>query len=311
MNNIISTPAPDIGKTGFVYSEDYLKHIALPDDGVESPSRLKAIIRKLEDNHIAEPLVLIDVEKHIEIDTLIETVHPPEHIRDVEIRAHCFEICKLAAEGVLTAVDSVMHGTVRNAFCAVRPPGHHAYNKGIFGFCHLNNVAIAARYLQRKYMIRKILIVDWDYHHGNGTEEIFYDDPSVFYFSTHRLDAFPWSGQRERTGAGDGTGYNLNIPLPPGAGDREIIEAFKDELIPAAENFRPEFVLISAGFDGRRNDLLGDFEITDEGFFKLTRTVMEIACRFSNSRIVSTLEGGYNFKGLASAVEAHIAALST
>lgn len=221
-------------------------------------------------------------------------------------QAHDDAICRLAVSGALSAVDSVCSGQVRNAFCAIRPPGHHAANNGEFGFCFYNNVAIAARYAQKRHKLNKILIVDWDYHHGDGTEWAFYDDPSVLVFSTHALYAFPGSGAADKTGAGEGKGFNINVPLPRGANDEAIIRAFEERLLPAAERFQPDLILISAGFDARKDDLLGDFNITDEGFARLTKMVMAIADQHAGSRLVSILEGGYNTEGLALAVEAHL-----
>jgi acetoin utilization deacetylase AcuC-like enzyme len=218
-------------------------------------------------------------------------------------------ICFLAVSGALTAVDLVCRNQLRNAFCAIRPPGHHAKNSGLYGFCFFNNVAIAARYAQIKYRLRNILIVDWDYHHGNGTEWAFYNDPSILFFSTHRLNAFPYTGFAERRGKGRGYGYNINVPLLKGADDRDILNAFDRELLPAVERFKPELVLISAGFDSRENDPLGDFVVTDDGFARLTALTKSIANQYADSRIISLLEGGYNPEGLAMAVESHIAEL--
>ena len=296
-------------RTAFVFSEKFLRHQPLASDDVESSSRLKAIIRKIESAQFYPPLLSVEPEMHPEICKYIELVHSREHIDRVEMQAHSTIICRLAASAILSGIDAVMENRVKNAFCAVRPPGHHAFDKGPFGFCYFNNVAIGARYLQKKWKLKKILIVDWDFHHGNGTEEAFYDDPSVLYFSTHKLEAFPRTGLRERQGIGEGFGFNINIPLPCGTTDREILDAYKEELVPAADNFRPDFILISAGFDSRKGDLLGDFDVTDAGFSKLTGIVMDIAAKHCSSRIVSVLEGGYNFKGLASAVEAHLATL--
>jgi len=191
----------------------------------------------------------------------------------------------------------------------VRPPGHHAADTGEYGFCFFNNVAIAAKFAKEKYGFKRILIIDWDFHHGNGTEWAFYDDPSVLYFSTHKLEAFPFTGHPDRKGKGEGYGFNINVPLPSGAGDSDIVRAFEERLLTEAEKYKPELVLLSAGFDCRKDDLLGDFKVTDSGISRLTGIVMGIASAYSGSKVVSLLEGGYNTSGLALAVEAHVSQL--
>lgn len=297
----------DIASTGLVLDERYLEHILRPGHP-EAPERLAAISRRLALTGLDRELL------HIAPSTAdplpyIAAVHPQAHIDRIRQQAHSEEICRLAVSGVLAAVDAVCSGKVSNAFCAVRPPGHHAAASGEYGFCFYNNVAVAARYAQQKHGLAKILIVDWDYHHGDGTEWAFYSDPTVLCFSTHALHAFPGTGSANRTGAGDGEGFNINVPLPSGADDELLLTAFEQQLVPAAEAFRPNLVLISAGFDSRAGDPLGDFAVTDAGFAELTRLVMPLAAAFSQSRIVSVLEGGYNPEGLALAVEAHIRSL--
>ncbi len=214
-----------------------------------------------------------------------------------------------AVGGVLNAVDAVMSGSARNAFCAVRPPGHHANAVRGMGFCLFNNVAIAARYAQRKYGIDRALIVDWDVHHGNGTQDIFYADGSVFFFSTHQWPLYPGTGRGDETGEGPGEGTTMNFPFPAGSGRAKILGAVQNSLMPAAREFLPELVLISAGFDSRIDDLLGQFTLTDDDFADLTHAVMEIADAHAGGRVVSLLEGGYNLSGLASASLRHVEAL--
>jgi acetoin utilization deacetylase AcuC-like enzyme len=179
-------------------------------------------------------------------------------------------------------------------------------NNGEYGFCFFGNVAIAARYAQKKYKIERVLVVDWDYHHGNGTEWAFYSDPSVMFFSTHKLNAFPGTGYPDRKGEGKKLGLNINVPMPRGADDKAFYKVFDEQLIPVAEKYKPELVLISAGFDSRKDDLLGDFALTDEGFAELTKKVMALAKTHAKSRLVSVLEGGYNTEGEAKAVESHL-----
>jgi acetoin utilization deacetylase AcuC-like enzyme len=178
------------------------------------------------------------------------------------------------------------------------------------GFCILNNVAIGARYAQRMHGIGRVLIVDWDVHHGNGTQDIFYSDPSAFFFSTHQWPLYPGTGRRDETGAGPAKGHTMNFPFPAGSGRKEILGAVEDSLVPAARRFRPDLVMISAGFDSRIGDLLGGFTLTDADFADLTRLVMGIANEHAGGRIVSVLEGGYTLTGLASAAAAHVQTLS-
>ena len=293
-------------KTAFIFDDEYIRH-SLGDGHPESPLRLKAILKQMEDVGLDKEVM----QSKPDADPLpfIKRVHSEQHIQIVENQAFDPSICRLAVSGVLKAVDLVCQKKVQNAFCAVRPPGHHATNNGEYGFCFFGNIAIAAKYAQKKYNLEKILIVDWDYHHGNGTEWAFYDDPSVLYFSTHNLIAFPMTGFPNCIGAGNGVGYNINVPLPSGTDDKMILTAFEKILLPKAEKFKPEMILISAGFDSREEDLLGDFNITDNGFAELTSMMMSIAATYSDSRLVSMLEGGYNPRGLALAVEAHLKTL--
>lgn len=230
---------------------------------------------------------------------------------DTAVSEKSYEIALKAAGGVMAAVDLVLTGQAKNAFCVVRPPGHHATPSRGMGFCIFNNVALAARYAQKKHQLKKILIADWDVHHGNGTQEAFYSDPTVFFMSTHQDGLYPMGltgkGHANETGEGEAKGTNMNCPLPAGAGRREILEdSFRKKLVPAAEKFKPELVLISAGFDSREDDPLGRFELTDQDFADLTEVMLGIAKKHGRGRLVSVLEGGYNLEGLASAATAHV-----
>jgi acetoin utilization deacetylase AcuC-like enzyme len=216
-----------------------------------------------------------------------------------------------AAGGLLNAVDALMNGSHRTVFAAVRPPGHHATPTRGMGFCVFNSIAIAARYAQQKHGIEKVAIVDWDVHHGNGTQDAFYEDASVFFFSSHQAPLYPGTGSRDETGFGKGLGFTMNRPLPAGTGMKQIRAVFTDDLLPALDSFRPELLLVSAGFDSRLGDPLGQFTLIDEDFAELTTLLREVAARHAQGRLLSVLEGGYNLRGLGTAASAHFAALGT
>jgi acetoin utilization deacetylase AcuC-like enzyme len=228
---------------------------------------------------------------------------------DTAIMAQSEEAARLAAGSVICAVDAVFAHEVENAFAVVRPPGHHASADRGMGFCLFNNVAVAARYAQKKYGAERVLIADWDVHHGNGTQDIFYEDGSVLFFSTHQAPWYPGTGARDETGKGAGEGKTINCPLPAGSGRAEVVGAFRQQLLPAAEQFQPDLVLLSAGFDSRMNDPLGHFRLSDADFSELTEIMLDIAAKYCDGRLVSVLEGGYNLEGLAMASEAHVRAL--
>jgi len=295
-------------RTGYLHDHLYLQHQPGPGHP-ESPQRLKVLQQVMESSGLTGQLYMLD--PGVETEPWIYTIHTTAHvmaIRQDYPQAH--KVAFAVISGVLSAVDAVCRQKTQNAFCATRPPGHHAANTGREeGFCFYNSVAIAARYAQQKYNLQKILIVDWDYHHGNGTEAAFYSDPGVLFFSTHDFNAYPGTGDPSRTGAGAGKGFNINVHLDCGATDDDIIGAFNEKLIPAVKDFQPDLILISAGFDSRQDDLLGCFNITDQGFDSLTQLVMSLADEYCNGRLVSVLEGGYNLQGNASAVLHHVRTL--
>jgi acetoin utilization deacetylase AcuC-like enzyme len=210
-----------------------------------------------------------------------------------------------AVGGACLAVDEVMRGSVANAFCAIRPPGHHAESDSGMGFCIFNNVAIAARHAQKAHGAERVAIIDWDVHHGNGTQEIFWKDPSVLYASSHQFPFYPGTGAANETGVGN----IVNAPLEAGAGAAEFRSALTGKLLPAIDAFRPDLILISAGFDAHRRDPLGMLELGEEDFVWATRELMALANRHCAGRIVSMLEGGYDLQALAGSTAAHVAAL--
>ena len=307
--------------TGLVYHPDYLKH----ETGIghpENPSRLSFLMDHLEKKKYLPEMERMD--PHNPSLEWVEKIHPREYIQMIEefsrhapshldadtvITSETYRVALLAAGGVLAGVDGVLEGKVKNAFCAVRPPGHHAEPNRGMGFCVFNNVAVGARYVQERYGLKKVLIVDWDAHHGNGTQKAFYSDPSVYYFSIHQYPFYPGTGRESEKGQGEGVGYTLNIPMFAGSGDLEYIEVFESILYPAALKFVPDFIFISAGFDGHKDDPLTNLNLTEKGFKRMTQVVKRLAEETCQGKIVSVLEGGYNLKALASSVEAHLRVL--
>jgi len=309
-------------RTGFVYDDIYLRHKTGPGHP-DRPQRLVAIVQRLREKGLLSQVAALKPAAAVR--RWLTTVHTSRYVervrrsceegaeyvdsRDVPISAESYKVAVAAVGGVLSAIDAVVAGRIRNAFCAIRPPGHHALKDEATGFCLFNNVAIAARYVQRRHKLAKVLIVDWDVHHGNGTQEVFYDDPSVLYFGVHQYPFYPGTGSAEEKGAGKGLNYTLNVPLPAGSGDREYKKVFRETLEPAALAFKPDFVLISAGFDAHKDDLLGGMKVSTKGFAELTRIVKAIAERCCKGRLVSVLEGGYTLEDLAASVEAHLRVL--
>ncbi len=302
--------------TGLVYHERFLDHY-LGYGHPESPARLIALIERLEASGLLDRLYQISPATDLEeLDAYIGLVHSPRHIESVLSTDVTGDVARLAVAGVIQAVDLIAERIIDNGFCAIRPPGHHAQNNGAHfeglnqgqGFCFFNNIAIAAKYAKDILGYRRILILDWDYHHGNGTELAFYDDPDVLYFSTHVLNTYPGTGYDDRNGQGAGKGYNFSIPLPSGAGDREVIGTWKDVLLPSLTDlqFRPDFVMVSAGFDSGEHDYLGTLRVSDHGFGELTDIAWKIAREHAEGRLLSVLEGGYNPQALAASVETHL-----
>jgi acetoin utilization deacetylase AcuC-like enzyme len=300
-------PSLHAQSTGYVFEPDFLDY-DLDMVHPECPERLYAIQKKMAESGLEKRLVKLSPIP--DPFPYIRKIHTEQHVSAIRNIEKIGRIAALAVAGGCAAVKAVAEGTVRNAFCTVRPPGHHARNTGQEeGFCFYNNVAIAARYAQEVFNVRKILIVDWDFHHGNGTEEAFYEDPTVLYFSTHYALAYPGTGHPGKEGKEDGLGYNINVHMACGATDENIIEVFNTVLVPRADAFRPDLIMVSAGFDGRENDMLGCFDITDDGFRALTKIVMDIGRRHCNDRVVSMLEGGYTPPDLAGAVYSHVKTL--
>jgi acetoin utilization deacetylase AcuC-like enzyme len=305
--------------TAFVADALYKTHDPGPGHP-ESPARYDAVMQALAPMRsklspikpraaTIDELALVHTHEYIQLaEREIRAGRTELSTGDVNVGKQSYEVALEAAGGVLNAIDAVLTRSAANAFCCVRPPGHHARPEQGMGFCIFNNIAIAARYAQRHHGLAKVLIVDWDVHHGNGTQDTFYDDGSVFFFSTHQWPWYPGTGPASETGNGAGKGTTMNRPFPAGSG-KEIMSAFKEDLRRAADAFKPDLVLISAGFDSRLGDPLGDFTLSDSDFASLTTWMLEIAGVHANGRLVSVLEGGYNLNGLASAAAAHVKAL--
>ena len=310
-------------RTGLVYDALYKEHCAGAGHP-EARERLDAVLAGIGERVPGDRLMGIGSRAATEAE--VSMCHDADYLavarRDVDAGLGClstgdtnicgrsYEVALAAVGGVLNAIDAVMDGTVGRAFCAVRPPGHHATPNCGMGFCMFNNVAIAARYAQREHGLSRVVIVDWDVHHGNGTQDIFYEDSSVFYFSTHEWPHYPGTGMAFQTGSGEGKGSTLNCPFPGGSGGTEIVGAFRERLLPAMRRFRPELVLVSAGFDGKEGEDLGHFLLTDEDFADLTRIVTDVAEEYAEGRLVSVLEGGYGLPGLASSAGVHVATMA-
>lgn len=228
---------------------------------------------------------------------------------DTFVCTRSYDAALAAVDAGLSAADAVMDGSVRTAFCAIRPPGHHALPGRAMGFCIFGNVAILARYLQKQHGIGKIAIVDWDVHHGNGTQDIFYSDASVLFISLHQFPLWPGTGRADETGEGPGKGFTLNVPIAPGTSEAEYLRQFESVVLPRLSAFGPEFLLISAGFDAHRDDPLGGLLLSEAGFTRMTRRLKEIAEDACGGRIISCLEGGYNLPALQRSVAAHVTAL--
>ena len=312
-------------RTGILLDDRYQQHRTGPSHP-ERPDRLRALSAKIDEQGLLPTLRRIEP---MPADTdRIESVHSPKYVErvrqaceagapfvDAPDSAICpasYDIARLAVGGLLAAVDGVMRGELANAFCAVRPPGHHAERALSMGFCLFNNVAIAAKHLQRQWGLSRVLILDWDVHHGNGTQHTFEDDPSVFFCSMHQHPAYlyPGTGYATERGTGPGEGTTLNLPMMPGAGDADYRKAFEESFAPAAEAFKPEFILVSAGFDAHRRDPLAQIELSDDAFAWLTAETLALANRVCNGRLVSTLEGGYDLDALATCAAAHVQILS-
>jgi len=302
-------------KVGIVKDDLFLEHIT-DDFHPENPQRLAEIYAMLKGFGLDKFHVLPQREATKEE---IALIHEPSYIAFVEgtkgkiqkrldpdtvTSPRSYEAACVAVGGCLRLADALVQGEVDNGFALVRPPGHHAERARAMGFCIFNNVAIAARYLRERHGLKKVLIVDWDLHHGNGTQHSFYSDPTVLYMSTHQYPYYPGTGWYEEVGEGEGKGYTVNAPLSYGMGDGDYLHIFEEVFIPVARLFKPEIILVSAGFDTHRNDPLGGMLVTESGFAMMARMLMEVAHELCEGKILFGLEGGYDLGALANSVRA-------
>ncbi len=292
----------------------FLAHAA-PLGYPERPDRVRVVDRILEHERFqdlaregapigtAEMVMRVHPMTHY---SFIEKLTPKQGLRslddDTTLSPGTFEAAMRAVGAATRAVDEVMEGKVRNAFCAIRPPGHHAETAKAMGFCFFNNAAVAARHAQAVHGAERVAIVDFDVHHGNGTQQIFWNDPSVLYASTHQMPLFPHTGELSETGVGN----IFNAPLNAGDDGGHFQEAMETRILPALNNFRPDLIIISAGFDAHHRDPLGELKLTEADFAWVTRKLIEVADRSCNGRVVSVMEGGYDLEGLARSVAAHV-----
>jgi acetoin utilization deacetylase AcuC-like enzyme len=305
-----------MNKTGYVSDPFYLRHKTEPHP--ENPGRLIAIQNQLESSGFYNNLIPIQPHKATEEE--IALVHDSGYVESVKqscaddvrnldadtiISPDSYDAALLSAGAGMTAIDQIITESIQNAFCAVRPPGHHAEQDHAMGFCLFNNVAIAARYAQKAKGLNNIFIFDWDVHHGNGTQHSFYNDPSVYYCSMHQYPFYPGTGAIEETGTGDGLGTTLNLPMDAYSEDEDYISALENKLIPEIQRYQPDLIIISAGFDAHKNDPLAQIQLTTDCFGQMTKILMEVATDVCDGRLLSMLEGGYDYNALSDSVQLH------
>lgn len=305
-----------MNKTGIIKDPLYLEHV-IDDYHPESPHRLETIYNMLEEKDMAKKFV--DIKARDATREELGYIHTQEYISriastktrskvildpDTHTSPRSWEAAILAAGGFLALIDKLMQNKIDNGFALVRPPGHHAEADRAMGFCLFNNIAIGAKYAINKYNLERVLIIDWDIHHGNGTQRSFYEDPQVLYFSTHQYPYYPGTGGVKELGAGKGKGFTINVPLSSGVGDDEYAGLFMEILRPVTFEFEPQIILVSAGFDTYFDDPLGGMEVTPEGFARLAKIILELAEKTCEGKVLFILEGGYNLKGLRESVKA-------
>jgi acetoin utilization deacetylase AcuC-like enzyme len=298
-----------------VVDADYLKHEP-GEFHPERPERIRALLdlaEKLDKQKFEilppKPARRSDLESCHGSDyvSLVESTSKTNHYAldgDTITCRDSFGVGLLAVGGFLRLIDSIAAGEAQNGFALVRPPGHHALRNRAMGFCLFNTIAIGAQRLKKIYHAKRVMIMDWDVHHGNGTQDSFYEDPSVLFISTHQYPYYPGTGAINEVGSNAGEGYTLNVPLPAGCGDAEYLRVFHDVVVPAAKQFEPEWLLVSAGFDPHRRDPLGGMAVTEAGFAEMARLLLQLADQYAGGKIAFLLEGGYDLAALSRSVAA-------
>jgi len=309
-----------MARSAVVIDPEYLKHEP-GEFHPERPERIRALLdlaEKLDKNRfqILPPKAASrsDIESCHGADyvKLVESTSKTNHYAldgDTITCRDSFGVGLLVVGGFLRLIDSIAAGESQNGFALVRPPGHHALKNRAMGFCLFNTIAIGAQHLKNAYDAKRVMIMDWDVHHGNGTQDSFYEDPSVLFISTHQFPYYPGTGAVNEVGLNAGEGYTINIPLPAGCGDAEYMRVFYDVVVPAAKKFEPEWILVSAGFDPHRRDPLGGMEVTESGFAAMARLLLELADQYTGGKIAFLLEGGYDLAALNHSVAAVLEAM--
>lgn len=316
--------------TAFIYDPIFLEHIT-PEQHPERPQRLDESMQLLEALKWFERDDLVQLKPRAATVDELATVHEREYIQEVEaaskkaaeieasggrntqffatdtyVSAKTYEAALKAAGAPLTAIDALLKGEIKNAYCLVRPPGHHAVAESAMGFCIFNNVAVAARYALEKHGLERVMIIDYDVHHGNGTQEMFYNDPRVLYFSVHQAPFYPGTGASTELGEGEGLGTTINVPLPARTGFHVYDAIFRQFMVPAMDRFDPQLILVSAGFDAHWDDPIGDMYLSTAAFYQLNRIILEYAERICDGRVIMLQEGGYSISALENCVATSI-----
>jgi acetoin utilization deacetylase AcuC-like enzyme len=300
-------------KTAIVVDRDYLKHEP-GEFHPERPERIRVIL-DLAARLDKQRFFILPPKAATRAD--IESCHGSDYIALVESTSRrnryaldgdtitcrdSFGVGLLAVGGLLRLLDAIASGESQNGFALVRPPGHHALRNQAMGFCLFNTIAVGAEHLKRSYGAKRVLIMDWDVHHGNGTQDAFYEDPTVFFVSTHQYPYYPGTGAVQEVGTAAGEGYTFNVPLPAACADAEYLRVFRDLIVPAARKFEPEWILVSAGFDAHRRDPLGGMAVTEQGFGEMAELMLQLADQYADGKIAFLLEGGYDLAALRDSV---------